>query len=236
MRATSFYQGGGTAAGAVIGGILGAPVGGVGALPGAVIGEGIGNRIGAVLKQKQCLLVPHTKTDDKAAVSKAFKGTTKNESPLEIKLKNPGNCCPGMTGHHLIPNTVIAHGERCDGEYNPKEAPTACAMGGRTKSTHGDLHSTFDRILGQIKDGEYKVEGYSHCGASFTMACAIEAAAESHHRVYKHCDKACIKKQLETHYDPLRCNPEMKDQNGHEAKDSTSSSKTPSSPAKGNES
>ena len=49
MRATSFYQGGGTAAGAVIGGILGAPVGGVGALPGAVAGGWIGNRVGAVL-------------------------------------------------------------------------------------------------------------------------------------------------------------------------------------------
>ncbi len=90
------------------------------------------------LKARKCLLVP-------------YKDTEKNGKSLDESLGDKRGCCPGQTGHHLIPKAwLITDDERpannsCT-KYNHGQAPTVCVEGTtQNHGSHGKIHRATDR-------------------------------------------------------------------------------------------
>lgn len=150
------------------------------------------------LRARKCMLVPY---DD----------SQKN-------LKGPGNiakgCCPGQTGHHLIPDSYMFRERSCsDGseadveskkgkpakekvcqDYDGDKAPTICVEGTSWhKGSHKAMHQNFEKNL----HDSYKV-----AGAEVPMDDAREAALDGMEQTFplSMCSKKCMETQLKNYY------------------------------------
>ncbi|WP_127958452.1 PAAR-like domain-containing protein [Serratia microhaemolytica] len=134
------------------------------------------------IKSRKCLLVPYsTKT----------KITPKQESKAEPST-NKG-CCPGQTGHHLIPGAMMR--PACK-NYHHGRAPTVCAEGTTQDSgTHGKLHRAFDQQLFKLF---VKKGGNRMISMGETIGAAVRSFQEA--LPYSNCNMKCIQKQLENYY------------------------------------
>ncbi|MEZ4312549.1 MAG: PAAR-like domain-containing protein [Polyangiaceae bacterium] len=127
------------------------------------------------LRARKCMLVPHTTKDRK-----------KN-----VETSDKGGCCPGQTGHHLVPGAMV---EGACPNYKHSEAPTVCVEGrNQYFGSHGRVHSTFNRLL-QARQNQK--------GGPLTMSQAIDVAAASHQANFlaSGCSWKCIKAQLQEYY------------------------------------
>ncbi len=109
----------------------------------------------------------------------------------KVEPADKGGCCPGQTGHHLVPDALTKNGA-CPG-YNKRDAPTVCVEGkGHDHGSHKRVHDANDKMLGIFanKAGEVSMQG------------AIDAAVASHTAAFplSKCDPYCIKMQLEAYY------------------------------------
>jgi hypothetical protein len=112
------------------------------------------------------------------------------------------NCCPGATGHHLVPvHCFMPPGARKLGgdpyddwpNYDVDEAPTACVEGGSKQKEHGELHQLFDE-----SEDSHLVGGIS--AGSWPFSAANSAAASSLKKVNASCDEKCTKAQLSAYH------------------------------------
>ena len=132
---------------------------------------------------RRCQLVPYNQTGSGPAM--AGKG-----------------CCPGQTGHHLLPEAMFAH---CS-NYGPtehKRAPTMCVEGATNSlGSHGKAHRSMLAVLNEKYDSV-------PFGATMTKADAIRAGVESVRKVFPEakCSEECIRAQLENFYKKLNCKP-----------------------------
>lgn len=102
----------------------------------------------------------------------------------EKKFSGEG-CCPGHSGHHVIPGCMAREG--C-GSYSHRDAPVVCVEGkNNSHGTHGKIHRNMFRALADKPNPLSKDE-------------AFDAAAESLHRLFPGCHPACTIKQLEKQY------------------------------------
>lgn len=165
----------------------------------------------ACLQARRCFLVPYTAKEQQ--LPNYNRGTTGRNATggtpglFDIgpfNLSDSRGCCPGQTGHHLIPESWLKDGSgvekahRCT-NYNHGAAPTACVEGydGRYGS-HGEAHSWLNETL--------KKRGA--VGRAVTTKEAIDLAVEGYTRpgsVGQHCDKDCIREQLERYYGDAGC-------------------------------
>jgi uncharacterized membrane protein len=171
------------------------------------------------LKARRCTLTPYENKDKREVKPKVH---DKGKAPISdsvFNLNNPSGCCPGQTGHHLIPETTISgskdKGDLCTGgTYNHSAAPVVCSEGGKDTGTHGQLHDRTDQNVQDMMNGKYP--GYEKCASAYTMDCATEAGAQAHAEQFpdSNCDKKCIKAQLKEYYGPLNCKPKPADKSG----------------------
>lgn len=171
------------------------------------------------IQARRCFLVPHTNKESQ--VPGYNRGTTGSnrtggraglfDSPTgagaslnPFSLGDSRGCCPGQTGHHLIPQSWLFDGSvrngtpRCT-NYRHGAAPTACVEGydGRY-GTHGDAH----RQLNQ------EIERRGAEGESMSMNDAINLAVNGYTRRGSPgfgCDPDCLKEQLRNYYDEAGC-------------------------------
>jgi len=119
-------------------------------------------------------------------------------------------CCPGQTGHHLIPKAMIdqKHGGQCE-NYEHAKAPTVCVEGHtHSVGTHGLVHSKMDEAVNKMVGDEAVAYRWLENGQlsadrkTMGLDMTIEAAAQSHSAAFPFsgCSKNCIKAQLENHY------------------------------------
>jgi hypothetical protein len=98
-------------------------------------------RTNPCITARRCQLVPYRQTE--TAQSTSGKG-----------------CCPGQTGHHLLPEAMFDH---CD-NYGPVQhanAPTICVEGStNTHGSHGKMHAALDVVLRR-----------EHAGTPFVQLC-----------------------------------------------------------------
>lgn len=140
------------------------------------------------IKAKKCSLVPYKPT--KSAEDQAKKGD---------------GCCPGQTGHHLMPDTMFRDPKKkkpktkredqptldCWGNYTEDGAPTICVEGTTNNSangSHGRMHEKTDQALAPYasqKDMPYAT-------ARNLLADLVEAQFG--------CPKECTKAQLDEFY------------------------------------
>lgn len=133
--------------------------------------------VNSCLRARKCNLVPYSK--------KGGRGSN-------VETSSKGGCCPGQTGHHLIPQAMVKDGP-CP-NYDHGEAPTVCVEG-RTQNygSHKRIHDVTNALLQKIpKTAAGKV----------SMKNAIDTATAAHIAAFplSRCSPKCIKAQLEAYY------------------------------------
>lgn len=136
------------------------------------------------VRARRCMLVPYNQTKHPAAL-------------------NGKGCCPGQTGHHVLPSSMF---DDC-AAYKPGQAPTICVEGvNNSHGSHGVIHRKLGGELGKV----IHVNGKPiPPGAPMSKKDAIDAGAKSVQEAFplSGCDPDCIKAQLRTFYDKLNCTP-----------------------------
>jgi Domain of unknown function (DUF4150)/GHH signature containing HNH/Endo VII superfamily nuclease toxin 2 len=146
-------------------------------------------QMNACLRARKCNLVPYK---GKGHFKK--QGVKSNN----VEPANDGGCCPGQTGHHLVPETMIG-GSNCPG-YKHADAPTVCVESAlKDAGSHGRVHNAMDAAL------QDKLQAGKVVGGKIGMQDAIDAAVKSHKKAFplSRCDDACIRAQLKDYYDSL---------------------------------
>lgn len=115
-----------------------------------------------------------------------------------------GGCCPGQTGHHVLPSAMF------DGcvSYKEKEAPVICTEGtSNWAGSHKAVHENLRDILIDLKDP--RTGKVIPKGAPISKEQAIKSGTESVRNTFKGslCSEDCIKEQLKKFYDKLNCQP-----------------------------
>lgn len=154
--------------------------------------------------EKKCELVK-TKSSDEVVRSKTMEANCGNEDCVEaskcmlVEYGGSGspNCCPGKTGHHLVPvHCFMPPGARKAGgqpysdwpNYDGNSAPTVCVEGGSKTLEHGELHEKFDDA-----EDSHLVDGKA---GTWTYKEARDEAAKILNEVMG-CDEECTKAQLD---------------------------------------
>lgn len=129
-------------------------------------------KLNPCMRARRCSLVPYAKT-----------GGTSGDG-----------CCPGQTGHHLIPDAAVKDAG-CPG-YDYAKAPTVCAEG--TGNSHGGSHQRLhSRLKTHLKDYS-DATGSSNISYKQFRDYAIETFYETFPE--SGCTKNCLKAQLDAHY------------------------------------
>ncbi|WP_082516724.1 HNH/endonuclease VII fold toxin-2 domain-containing protein [Acidovorax sp. Leaf78] len=137
------------------------------------------------IRARRCALVPYKETEKEKAG------------------KDGAGCCPGQSGHHVLPSSMF---KDCP-DYKPNEAPTVCVEGtNNTHGSHGDVHKDMGKELGKL---EYPNKQPIPKGAQITKNQAIEAGAKSVKSAFavSGCETRCLEAQLHSFYDKLNCMP-----------------------------
>lgn len=117
-----------------------------------------------------------------------------------LDLSDSRGCCPGQTGHHLLPAAMMS-GCAAYGRSQHGAAPTVCVEGAtQNMGSHGRVHDETDSLLEQNHGA----------GQTMSMSSAIDLVTDAYARsgVGAHCDVDCIKQQLQNFYNTLECTPE----------------------------
>lgn len=135
-------------------------------------------KIDPCLKARKCMLVPYNKTGAKTAA------------------KSGEGCCPGQTGHHVIPGAAF-EGNPCYSSTDHRNAPTICVEGtNNSHGSHGAAHRKLDEKIKAYKDKHGKSIPYDK-----QRDLSIEAIQESG---AAHCSKACLQAQLDAFYEKCK--------------------------------
>lgn len=116
----------------------------------------------------------------------------------KAQAKHGQGCCPGQTGHHILPDSMTAG--RCPG-YDHGEAPVIC-LEGTTHfpgwGSHGEAHQKLkDKIKDYRKDRSAKKSSPNTISYKDASRLGIDAVREAGAR---QCDAACLQAQLDAHY------------------------------------
>ena len=134
------------------------------------------------IRARKCMLVPMKDTDAGSGGMKGSKG-----------------CCPGQTGHHLIPEAFMS-GSGCQGRGNPAKhyanAPTVCVEGtNQNHGSHGALHAATTEML-LTKKGRLLPD--RKMDYEDVRNGVIKAHAKTF--PFSTCSRACLKEQLDNYY------------------------------------
>jgi hypothetical protein len=106
------------------------------------------------------------------------------------------NCCPGKTGHHLMPNSLLQSTRGNSGTnvpgltdtYNVNDGPCVCVKGGGHTETHGELHER----------SKEKLRGVLESGKPLTYDVAKTKVSEAHSETFPgQCNQECIEAQID---------------------------------------
>lgn len=106
-------------------------------------------------------------------------------------------CCPGQTGHHLIPDAAVKDAG-CPG-YDYKQAPTVCAEG--TGNSHGGTHQRLHDVLKRRMEKHIRTTRSTAISYPDYRRHAMMAFYETFPE--SGCDRQCLQAQLDAHY---QCN------------------------------
>lgn len=153
------------------------------------------------LTARKCMLVPYNKT-----------------GAAQAKQSGEG-CCPGQSGHHVMPGAMFGHGKGqvtrpC---YVGKHsgAPTICLEGATNNhGSHGKAHEELEKAFLRAEIPE---------GSAISYEKASELSIEAIREVAPHCSAACLQAQLDAYYQSCRNSSDLIANSGNRA--------TPEAPA-----
>ena len=120
-------------------------------------------------------------------------------------------CCPGQTGHHLLPGEMFRDNPNCPRytDNKHKDAPVICTEGTGNNfevGTHGKMHEAFDKKIEDHKTsgwwgGEKDTISYEKA-RDMAIATVMSTFPESR------CNPKCLRAQLDKFYDDM-CQPNI---------------------------
>ncbi|MDH0868135.1 HNH/endonuclease VII fold toxin-2 domain-containing protein [Mitsuaria sp. GD03876] len=135
-------------------------------------------------KARKCMLVPY-------------------DANSKLNVRKGNGCCPGQTGHHIIPNTAV-EGSKCNRkeknnagvpvqkDYSYGSAPTICLEGqDNTYGTHGTAHGKLSKSMQGWRDKK---------GMDIPYTDMRNKSLEAVEHVTHHCNQECLKAQLDAYY------------------------------------
>lgn len=136
----------------------------------------------ACLRARKCGLVPYNDTA---------------RGDLEQNLSDSRGCCPGQTGHHLLPKSYFKDGngndDRCP-SYDPSKAPTVCLEGtSHTQGSHRKIHLKQDDFAGDFAKAAAGKLSYDD---------ARDASLDAFEKTLPEaeCSRECLKAQLDEYH------------------------------------
>lgn len=182
------------------------------------------------LLARKCMLVPYRDTvrgekSKEPLGSVTYKGKTYKEQKTGSSVRNTlgldytAGCCPGQTGHHLVPSSWAK--SACP-NYDERDYPVVCAEGtSQYMGTHGSLHTHLDEIVYE-QHGIKKLRVKNDDPESFVFIGkehegkkkgAFDMAIAAHQQMYPNskdcamcfwngepCNEECLRAQLEDAY------------------------------------
>ncbi|MFP2929727.1 PAAR-like domain-containing protein [Pyxidicoccus sp. 3LG] len=139
-------------------------------------GMGVFSRLNPCTRARRCILVPYNQTGTVASL--AGKG-----------------CCPGQTGHHLLPDEMTKGGN-CPG-YTRGSAPTLCVEGvTNNHGSHGRIHNSLSRRMADHRNGViFNTETISYGKARDMAVASVQDTF-----IESKCSKDCLRAQLDSYY------------------------------------
>jgi len=128
------------------------------------------------IRMRKCKLVPYNKTGAKDAA------------------KSGQGCCPGQTGHHVIPDSMVK-GNPC---YKGKgKAPVICLEGANNShGSHGQAHAALKTSMSNYR----KKSGKSTIDYEAARDQALDAITKPFGASASHCSRKCLREQLDAYY------------------------------------
>ncbi len=129
------------------------------------------------------------------------------ETKADKQARSGKGCCPGQTGHHLLPEEMFQDCSEYTKEKH-KQAPTVCVEGvNNSHGTHGIIHGKLEKFMEMHRQANPGND-------SITKDEAIMYAVKSHTDTFKPaCNSECLTAQLDSYYKKL-CQTKMKPRGG----------------------
>lgn len=132
------------------------------------------------LRARKCMLVPYESN------AKRPLKPSRNKNYVD----DGKGCCPGQTGHHVIPDAAVKNAG-CEG-YKYKEAPTICLEGqDNTYGSHGRAHKELTKSI-----TNYRLKHGDKISYTEMRNRALEAIKNS----TQQCKPECLQAQLDDYY------------------------------------
>lgn len=146
-------------------------------------GMGVLSRFNACTRARRCILVTYDET----------------KAPKNLNGKG---CCPGQTGHHILPDEMTKGG-RCPG-YDKNSAPTVCVEGtNNNNGSHGLIHKAMAIMIKDHTSGLFGSNTLSYEKArDYGIRSIRDTFPESQ------CSRKCLKTQLDSYY-RSKCNQDL---------------------------
>ncbi|NHZ40893.1 HNH/endonuclease VII fold toxin-2 domain-containing protein [Massilia aquatica] len=158
------------------------------------------------IQARRCILLPYKDTEGTTTPNEEAKTNTKKPKNTSIssgkaQADSGKGCCPGQTGHHVLPGAMFekkGKAQGCEKPYQHTQAPVICVEGtGNRVGSHGLAHKSLDRIIKSFKKKGAKTISYEK---------ALKRGVLAARRLNKNCSKQCLEAQLNSYYeDKLEC-------------------------------
>ncbi|HAU5664993.1 TPA: DUF4150 domain-containing protein [Citrobacter freundii] len=151
------------------------------------------SRLNSCTRAKKCIFVPYNQAED---------------------LDGHG-CCPGQTGHHVLPGAMFYDNTNCpnyknDSSQAHKNAPTICVEGATNNAewgSHGQIHSKMnEKIKNYKKPSFFKLGDRNKIDYEDARDMAIKSVMETFPESL--CKPKCLKEQLDQYYSNI-CKPNI---------------------------
>lgn len=138
------------------------------------------------VRARKCMLVKYSNTEG-------------NPTKAVAQAKHGNGCCPGQTGHHILPDSMVKDAG-CDG-YNKGEAPVMCLEGTSNNAgwgSHGEAHQKLKNKMSDYRR-DRSLANQSPNTISYDDAAnnGIDAVRDA---AARQCDKNCLRAQLDEYY------------------------------------
>jgi hypothetical protein len=143
---------------------------------------------------RRCSLVPFEKTEGSGGLTSGKEQATSGQG-----------CCPGQTGHHVMPGAMFEAGNNpCGKPYKHEKAPVICLEGANNHvGSHGLAHTGLQESIDAYK----KANPGKQISYKEASARAIGAVRLSNPL----CSKECLQAQLDRYYkDGMQCRDDAK--------------------------
>jgi len=136
------------------------------------------------IQARRCILVPYEETE-----------TISDVSSGAVQARSGKGCCPGQTGHHVLPGAMFSdkNASACSKNYDHSKGLVICTEGtGNRVGSHGAAHLALDKSIKryQMQTGAKTIPYEEACARGIGAARSLNPG----------CSNKCMKAQLDAHY------------------------------------